>query len=118
MRSAQHRTRRRDQSYSATMPAPGQPVANLSILSDRGCLITFAAMVLNCDPSVREHEMGYPIGNGVSFITATGAAKRTGLPVADSEHALQRLEAAGLAVSNPLGQGWRLDTNALAALSG
>jgi hypothetical protein len=54
----------------------------------------FAAMVLSCDHAVYEHEMGYPVGSGVVFITATG------LPVADSERALRRLQAAGLAVTS------------------
>ena len=99
------------------MHAQDHRVAGLSVLADRGCLITFAAMVLSCDPSVREHEMGYSTGGGVSFITATGAAKRTGLSIAGAEHALQRLQAAGLAVSGPEGTAWRPGTHALAALT-
>jgi DNA-binding IclR family transcriptional regulator len=60
--------------------------------------------------------MGYA-ASGVSFITATGVARRTGLPVADSERALRRLQAAGLAVSDSEGTAWRPDTDALAALA-
>ena len=37
---------------------------NLSVLTDRDCLVTFAAMALCCDNSVRDHEMGYYQGGG------------------------------------------------------
>ena len=96
------------------MHSPGRPAADLPVLADRACLIAFAAMVLSCDPAVYEHEMRYPVGNGVHYITATGVARRTGLPVADSERALRRLQAAGLAVSDTEGRAWRPDTDALA----
>jgi hypothetical protein len=99
------------------MQSPGRPAADLTVLSDRACLVAFAAMVLSCDLAVYEHEMGYPLGSGVPFVTvtATGVARRTGLPVADAERALRRLQAAGLAVSDLEGRAWRPDTDALAA---
>jgi len=75
-------------------------------------------MVLSCDQKVWEHEMGYPSGGGVGFITATGVARRTGLPVADAERALRRLQAAGLAMCGPEGSSWRPDPDGLAALAG
>lgn len=100
--------------YRAGMPDPGGLARGWAVLSDRACLIAFAAMVLCCDRGVWEQEMGYPAGDGVHFITATGVAKRTGLPVMDSERALRRLELAGLAVCSPGGGAWRPDTGALA----
>ncbi|HUD37068.1 MAG TPA: hypothetical protein VMR14_09235 [Streptosporangiaceae bacterium] len=77
-----------------------------------------AAMVLSCDQGVWAHEMGYPSGGGISYITATGVARRTGLGVADAERALRRLQAAGLAVRQPDGMAWRPDAGGLAALGG
>lgn len=99
------------------MAGPDRLAAGLLVLSDRACLVAFAAMVLCCDREVSEHEMGYPAGNGVCFITPTGVSRRTGLPVADSERALRRLQAAGLAVCSPEGRAWRPDNDALAALA-
>jgi hypothetical protein len=96
------------------MPDPDGLACGWAVLFDRACLIAFAAMVLCCDRGVWEQEMGYPPGDGVHFITATGVAKRTGLPVTDSERALRRLELAGLAVCSPGGGAWRPDTGALA----
>jgi hypothetical protein len=96
------------------MHGPGRLAADLPVLADRACLVAFAAMVLCCDRGVSEHEMGYAAGNGVCFITATGVARRTGLPVADSERALRCLQAAGLAVCSTEGRSWRPDTDALA----
>src|ERR1039457_5242495 len=52
---------------------------DLTILTDRDCLVTFAAMVLCCDNSVRDHEMGYHQGGGTAYITAKGVMNRTGL---------------------------------------
>ena len=43
---------------------------DLSVLTDRDCLITFAAMALCCDNAVRDHEMGYHQGGGTAYITA------------------------------------------------
>ena len=52
---------------------------DLSVLTDRDCLITFAAMALCCDNAVRDHEMGYHQGGGTAYITAKGVMRRTGL---------------------------------------
>jgi hypothetical protein len=100
------------------MPGRDRPAAGLGVLADRSCLVAFAAMVLSCDQGVWEHEMGYRSGGGVSFITATGVARRTGLTVADAERALCRLQAAGLAMCSPQGRAWRPDAGGLAALAG
>jgi hypothetical protein len=89
------------------MADPDGLACDWAVLSDRACLIAFAAMVLCCDRGVWEQEMGYPAGGGVHFITATGVARRTGLPVTDSERALRRLELAGLAVCGSEGGAWR-----------
>ena len=70
---------------------------NLSVLTDRNCLITFAAMALCCDNAVRDHEMGYHQGGGTAYITAKGVMRRTGLSRTAAEHALRRLETAGVA---------------------
>ena len=104
--------------YPAGMPGRDRPAAGLGVLSDRACLVAFAAMVLSCDQGVWEHEMGYPPGGGVSFITATGVARRAGLPAADAERALRRLQAAGLAMCSPEGRAWRPDAGGLAGLAG
>jgi hypothetical protein len=52
---------------------------DLSVLTDRDCLITFAAMALCCDNAVRDHETGYHQGSGTAYITAKGVMRRTGL---------------------------------------
>src|SRR5260370_29893285 len=100
------------------MAGRDRPAAGLGVLSDRACLVAFAAMVLSCDQGVWEHEMGYPPGGGVSFITASGVARRTGLAAADAERALRRLQAAGLAMCSPEGRAWRPDGGGLAAPGG
>ena len=69
---------------------------DLSVLADRDCLVTFAAMALCCDNSVRDHEMGYHQGGGTAYITAKGVMRRTGLSRTAADRALQRLEAAGV----------------------
>jgi hypothetical protein len=74
---------------------------DLSVLTDRDCLITFAAMALCCDNTVRDHEMGYHQGGGTAYITARGVMRRTGLSRTAAEHALQRLATAGVAEANP-----------------
>jgi hypothetical protein len=87
---------------------------DLSVLADRDCLITFAAMALCCDNSVRDHEMGYHQGNGTAYITAKGVMRRTGLSRTAANHALQRLEAAGVAEPGNDGSAWRTGTDILA----
>src|SRR5260370_33824349 len=100
------------------MAGRDRPAAGLGVLSDRACLVAFAAMVLSCDQGVWEHEMGYPPGGGVSFITASGVARRTGLAAADAERALRRLQAAGLAMCSPGGRARRPGGGWGAALAG
>ena len=94
------------------------PAAGPGVLADRACLVALAAMVLSCDQGVWEHAMGYPSGGGISYITATGVARRTGLAVSDAERALRRLQAAGLAIRQPDGMAWRPDAGGLGALAG
>jgi hypothetical protein len=86
---------------------------DLTILTDRDCLVTFAAMALCCDNSVRDHQMGYHQGGGTAYITAKGVMNRTGLDRAAAEHALRRLEAAGLADPSTDGFSWRTDAGTL-----
>ncbi len=87
-------------------------------LADRDQLVAFAAMVLSCDSAVTEARMGYDAhGGGISYITATGAAKTTGMPIATAERALRGLESAGLARSNSEGNAWRPDITALDTLA-
>jgi hypothetical protein len=86
---------------------------DLTILTDRDCLVTFAAMVLCCDNSVRDHQMGYHQGSGTAYITAKGVMNRTGLNRTAAERALQRLEAAGLADPSTDGFSWRADAGTL-----
>jgi hypothetical protein len=85
----------------------------LTIFTDRDCLIAFAAMALCCDNSVRDHEMGYHQGRSTTYITAKGVMRRTGLGRAAAERALRRLEAAGLATPNTDGSSWRTDADTL-----
>ena len=80
---------------------------DLSVLTDRDCLITFAAMALCSDNTVRDHEMGYHQGGGTAYITAKGVMRRTGLSRTAAEHALRRLETAGVAEPNHDSTGWR-----------
>jgi hypothetical protein len=86
---------------------------DMSVLTDRDCLIAFAAMVLCCDNTVRDHEMGYHQGGGTAYITAKGIMRRTGLSRTAAEHALRRLETAGIAKPNADGNGWRTSTDTL-----
>ena len=87
-------------------------------LADRDQLVAFAAMVLSCDPAVTAARMGYDThGGAISYLTATGAAKATGLPVATAARALLGLESAGLASSNSGGDAWRPDITALDTLA-
>ena len=48
------------------------------MLSDRDCLVAFAAVVLCSDRGVEAHKMGYDHG-GIAHLTAKGAAGQTGL---------------------------------------
>jgi hypothetical protein len=68
---------------------------DLSVLADRDCLVTFAAMVLCCDNSVRDHEMGYHRGGGTAYVTAKGTMRRTELSRTAAERALQRFGGSG-----------------------
>jgi hypothetical protein len=87
---------------------------DLSVLADRDCLVTFAAMALCCDNSVRDHEMGYHQGGGTAYITARGVMRRTGLSRAAADRALRRLEAAGVSGSGSDGAAWRTGADILA----
>lgn len=89
-------------------------LVDLSVLTDRDCLVVFAAMALCCDNAVRDHEMGYFQGNGIAYITARGVMGRTGLSRAAAERALRRLESAGVAQPDGRGTGWRTSASTLA----
>ena len=86
---------------------------DLSVLTDRDCLITFAAMALCCDNAVRDHEMGYRQGGGTAYITAKGVMRRTGLSRTAAEHALRRLETAGVAEPSHDSTAWRTSAGTL-----
>ena len=86
---------------------------DLSVLTDRDCLIAFAAMVLCCDNAVRNHEMGYHQGGGTAYITAKGVMRRTGLSRSAAEHALLCLETAGVAEPDSDNTGWRTSADTL-----
>lgn len=98
----------------ATLHGMRSQSPNLSVLADRDCLITFAAMALCCDNSVRDHEMGYHQGDGTAYITAKGVTRRTGLTRTAASHALQRLQAAGIAEPSNDSDAWRTGTDILA----
>ena len=55
--------------------------------------------------------VGAAIG-AISYITATGVAKATGMPIAPATRALLGLESAGLARCNSEGDAWRPDITA------
>ena len=57
-----------------TLPGMRSQSPNLSVLTDRDCLVTFAAMALCCDNSVRDHEMGYYQGGGTLVFPSYAAA--------------------------------------------
>lgn len=86
---------------------------DLSVLTDRDCLIAFAAMALTCDNAVRDHQMGYHQGGGTTYITAKGVMGRTGLSRTAAERALRRLETAGVAEPSTDGTAWRTSTGTL-----
>ena len=90
--------------------------AVVAALADRDQLVAFAAVVLSCDPAVTAARMGDDThGGGISYITATGAAKTAGMPTAT--RALLGLESAGLARCNSEGDAWRPDITALDTLA-
>jgi hypothetical protein len=94
------------------------PKIDAPALADRDQLVAFAAMVLSCDPAVFEARMGYAAhGAGISYITASGAAKATGMPIATATRALLGLESVGLARCNSEGDSWRPDITALDTLA-
>jgi hypothetical protein len=97
----------------ATLPRMRNHAPDLSVLADRDCLITFAAMALCCDNTVRDHEMGYHQGGGTAYITAKGVMRRTGLSRTAAERALRRLETAGVAEPDTDGTGWRTNADTL-----
>jgi hypothetical protein len=86
---------------------------DLSVLTDQDCLITFAAMALCCDNAVRDHEMGYRQGGGTAYLTAKGVMGRTGLSRTAAEHALRRLETAGVAEPSHDSTAWRTSASTL-----
>jgi hypothetical protein len=64
-----------------------------------------------------------PIPNtrSVAYLTPTGAANLTGVSVEDAHAAFRVLQKVGLAIpspTNPKRNGWRLDTDNLAAAAG
>ena len=86
---------------------------DLSVLTGRDCLITFAATALCCDNAVKDHEMGYHQGGRTAYITANGVMRRTGLSRTAAEHALPRLEIAGVAEPTPDSTTWRASADTL-----
>jgi hypothetical protein len=94
-----------------TLPGMRNQAPDLSVLTDRDCLITFAAM--GCDNTVRDHEMGYHQAGGTAYITAKGVMRRTGLSRTAAERALRRLETAGAAEPDTDGTGWRTNADTL-----
>lgn len=87
---------------------------DLSVFTDR-CLITFAAIALNCDNAVRDHQMGYHQGGGTAYITVKGVMGHTGLSRTAAERALHRLETAGVAEPDTDGTAWRTSADTLTA---
>jgi hypothetical protein len=87
--------------------------ADLFVLADRDCLVTFAAMALCCDNGVFDHEMGYHRSGGTAYITAMGVMRRTGLSQTAADRALHRLEAAGVIQSGSTGTEWRTGADIL-----
>jgi hypothetical protein len=105
--------------FGTTLPGvrDEDSLSGLSVLTERDCLIVFAAMALSCDNAVRDHETGYSRGGGIAYITARGVMRRTGLSRAAAERALRCLESAGVAEPDGRGTGWRTSASTLAWLS-
>ena len=61
-----HPARGWQRSPATTLPGMRNQAPDLSVLTDRDCLITFAAMASCCDNAVRDHEMGYHQGGGTA----------------------------------------------------
>ena len=99
---------------ATTLPRMRNQAPDLSVLTDRDCLIAFAAVALCCDNTVRDHEMGYSQGDGTAYITAKGVMQRTGLSRTAAEHALRRLQTAGVAEPDTDGTAWRSSADILA----
>jgi hypothetical protein len=84
-------------------------------------LQVFAAMATATGPGRQEMFPPTPNVRSVAYLTPTGAANRTGISVEDAYVAFRALEKVGLAVpfaTNPKRNGWRLNTDNLAAAAG
>jgi hypothetical protein len=57
--------------------------------------------------------LGYRQGSGTAYITAKGVMRRTGLSRTAAEHALRRLETAGVAEPAPDSTAWRTSAGTL-----
>lgn len=93
------------------------PAAMLAALHDPEQLQVFAALIAATGPGRQQSWPDAPNTISVAYLTATGAAKRTGLSVPAAVRAFQALQQAGLALSsseNPQRNGWRLNTDAFA----
>jgi hypothetical protein len=101
--------------------SPPDPVTMMAALVDPVRLQVFAAMVTVTGPGRREQFPPAPNTRSVSYLTPTGAAKRTGVTVEEAYTAFRALQKAGLAIpasTNPRRNGWRLDTDKLAFAAG
>jgi predicted acyl esterase len=84
-------------------------------------LQVFAAMATRTGPGRREQFPPAPNTYSVAYLTPTGAANLTGVSVEDAYAAFRALQKAGLAIpaeTNPKRNGFRLDTDNLAAAAG
>jgi hypothetical protein len=89
----------------------------LAALHNPENLQVFAAMITATGPGRQQSWPDPPNTITTVYLTATGAANRTGLSVATASQAFQALEQAGLALpsgENPQRDGWRLNTDGFA----
>lgn len=103
------------------MGSPPDPATMLAALIDPVRLQVFAAMATRTGPGRQEQFRPAPGTRTVAYLTPTGAAKLTGFSVEDVYAAFRALQKAGLAVpaeTNPRRNGFRLDTDNLAASVG
>lgn len=107
--------------WMGRVSSPTDPATMMAALIDPVRLQVFAAMVTATGPGRREQFPPAPNTRTVAYLTPTGAANLTGVSVEVAYAVFQALQKAGLAIpaeTNPRRNGWRLDTDNLAAAAG
>src|SRR5664280_3711413 len=101
--------------------SPPDPATMMAALIDPVRLQVFAAMATATGPGRRTSWPPTPNTREIAYLTPTGAANLTGVSVEDAYAAFGALQKGGLAIpasTNPRRNGFRLDTDNLAAAAG